>query len=83
MLIITNKEIVNSIITINDLKEGNLFLYGNYVYMKIEEITSIYGEHFNAVALDENCGIGECFYIDEDNTIIPLDGELIIKRRNL
>lgn len=81
MLKITNKELVNSIITIDDLREGDLFLHGNCVYMKIEKIKDTLGESFNAIALDEEYGIGECFYIDEDETIIPLDGELIIKRK--
>lgn len=83
MLTIKGKESVNSIITIDVLRAGDLFLHGNCVYMKIEKIKDTLGESFNAIALDEKYNIGECFYIDEDDAIILLDGELIIKRRNL
>lgn len=83
MLTITGKELVHSIITIDDLRVGDLFLHGGCVHIKIETIKDTLGESFNAIALDENYNIGECFYIDEDDVIIPLDGELTIKRKNL
>lgn len=82
MLTITDKELVNSIITIKDLEEGDLFLFDCEVYMKIKEIEDIDGDCLNAIALERPC-IGECLYIHKDDAVIPLNGELIIERRKM
>lgn len=82
MLTITDKEIVSSIITIEDLEEGDLFLYDSEVYMKIKEIENVDGDCLNAVAFERPC-LGECLYVHEDDAIIPLNGELIIERKKM
>lgn len=66
--------------TIEDLHQGDLFLYDNYVYMKIKEIVNKDDNLFNAISMDNPC-IAECIYVYEDDPIIPLEGTLEIYQK--
>lgn len=63
-------------VSFGDLKEGDVFLDEDLICMKTEEIKDRYGDIYNGVNLRN----GEAYTFDDENTVIPLEGNLKVSR---
>lgn len=53
---------------------GEVFRYGEGIYMRIETVTSVMGIYFNAVILNS----GDLASFDDDDTIESVDAQLTV-----